>query len=41
MMDFDDLTNLIYKIYNVELPTSRNSYFTKEDIFNGKWLKLC
>ena len=38
MTDFDDLTNLLYKVYNVELPTSRNSYFTKADILNDNWL---
>ena len=38
MFDFDDLINLLYNMYELNIPTSRNSYFTKDDIINDTWL---
>ena len=39
MFDFDDLQNLLLLSLNINIPTSRVSFFDYNDVITGKWLE--
>ena len=38
MFDYDDLQNLLFLSLNITLPTSRITFFDKDDVLQDRWL---